>query len=176
MDISYRKLRASDIETYHEIRLQCLKDHPDAFGSTYEEEIKKEKFKFDDYISRNDEQNFLLGAFSREHCLGICGFIREEGNRRDHRGHLVQIYVRSTFQGRGIGGELISRSMDEAFDRLKVEQILLGVITDNEQAIGLYEKLGFEGYGVIKNYLKLSDKYLDKRLMIKYKHQDWNNR
>ncbi|MEM7375543.1 MAG: GNAT family protein [Bacteroidota bacterium] len=169
MEIIYRKLDASEVDSYHDIRLTCLQEHPDSFGTTYEEEINKEKLKFDEYLARDDPQNFIMGAFEEALCIGICGFIREEGKRSCHRGHLVQIYVRKKYQGRGIGKELIARTIKKAFDELAVEQILLGVITDNAQANKVYEKLGFAEYGLIREYLKLEDRYLDKRLMIIYK-------
>ncbi|MDW3652808.1 MAG: GNAT family protein [Bacteroidia bacterium] len=170
-EIIYRKLERSDIEKYHEIRLKCLQEHPNSFGSTYEEEIKKEKFKFDEFIAREDAESFMLGAFKKEECIGICGFIREEGKRTQHRGHLVQIYVKKQYQAKGIGSELISRTIMEAFNEEGLEQILLGVITENEQANRVYERLGFKEYGRIKEFLKLEDKYLDKRMMIRYKER-----
>jgi len=167
--IKYRKLKGSDIEKYHEIRLKCLLEHPNAFGTTYEEEIKKDKLKFDDYIQQEHKESFLFGAFAEGECIGICGFIREDGKRSQHRGHLVQIYVRKSYQGKGIGKELIAKTMQAAFEQEGLEQILLGVITENEQAIKVYEKLGFQEYGMIKEFLKLEDTYLDKRMMIKYR-------
>lgn len=162
-------MKGSDIEKYHEIRLKCLLEHPNAFGTTYEEEIKKDKLKFDDYIRAEDQESFMFGAFEEAECVGICGYIREEGKRTHHRGHLVQIYVRKSHQGKGIGKELIAKTMHAAFEREGLEQILLGVITENEQAIKVYEKLGFQEYGMIKEFLKLKEGYLDKRMMIKYK-------
>lgn len=170
-EITYRRLSFSDIDKYHKIRLKCLQDHPDSFGTTYEEEIQKSTYKFDEYLQQESHQNFLTGAFINTDCIGICGFISEQGERTYHRGHLVQIYVLQEYQGKGIGKELISRTIKEAFDTLKIEQILLGVITNNSQANGVYEKLGFEEYGMIKEFLKLEDRYLDKRLMIKYKEK-----
>ena len=110
-----------------------------------------------------------MGAFDGEKCIGICGFIRELGTRTSHRGHLVQIYVMKSYQGNGIGREMISQTIQEAFDKIGVEQILLGVVTDNAQAIGLYEHLGFKPYGMIKEFLKLEHTYLDKIMMIRYR-------
>lgn len=170
--VQFRRLTESDIQTYHDIRLSCLQAHPNSFGSTYEEEIKKKDFKFDGYLREGHQENFLLGVFAEGNCVGICGFIKEEGIRTKHRGHLVQIYVRKAFQGKGIGREMISRTIDQAFDHIGLEQILLGVITENDQANHLYETLGFQEYGRIKQYLKVKDGYLDKRLMIKYKEQN----
>ena len=169
--IIYRKLRGSDIEKYHEIRLKCLWEHPSSFCTTYEEEIKKDKLKFDDYIRHEHEESFMFGAFKEDECIGICGFIREDGKRSNHRGHLVQIYVRKSYQGKGLGKELIGKTMQVAFEQEGLEQILLGVITENEQAIKVYEKLGLREYGMIKEFLKLEDSYLDKRMMIKYRNQ-----
>ena len=51
-EISYRRLALSDLKQYHEVRFQCLREHPDSFGSTYEEEIRKKELKFDAYLKK----------------------------------------------------------------------------------------------------------------------------
>lgn len=169
MDITYRKLQYSDLEIYHEIRLQCLYQHPNNFGTTYEEQRAGMPFKFDTYLKNQDPNNFIMGAFEKEKCIGICGFIREQGKRRRHRGCLIQIYIIQEFQKLGIGRQLIATTVAEVFDHLDVEQIILGVITENDQASKVYENLGFEEYAVFRNYLKLEEGYLDQRMMIKHR-------
>lgn len=44
----------------------------------------------------------------------------------------------------------------------------LEVVTDNEIAIALYHKFGFEIIGTYENYMKLNDRYLDVYLMNLY--------
>lgn len=46
------------------------------------------------------------------------------------------------------------------------EQIELGVFSDNEKAIALYKKFGFEVWGNVKNAFKLKDgTYQDEIIM-----------
>jgi len=40
MKITYRKLESTDSTQYREIRLESLKDHPNSYSSSYEEQKK----------------------------------------------------------------------------------------------------------------------------------------
>ena len=49
-----------------------------------------------------------------------------------------------------------------------MQVIHLGVKADNENAIKLYKKLGFEKIGVYKNFFKINGIYYDEILMNLY--------
>ena len=60
--MTIRILNESDARLYQELRLSSLKINPEAFGSTYEREVK---FTLETVIERlkpNDDK-FVLGAF-----------------------------------------------------------------------------------------------------------------
>ena len=40
MSITYRRLLAADSKRYREIRVESLKNHPETFGSGYEQQEK----------------------------------------------------------------------------------------------------------------------------------------
>lgn len=89
--------------------------------------------------------------------VGICDVHRvRPGTELSHKG-VLGIVIRKGYRGRGIGGELISRVLEEAQD--KYEMILLGVFSNNEGAIRLYRKLGFVEYGVLPRSVKRNGKY-----------------
>ena len=76
MDIIIRKLQPHESTIYREVRLACLKNAPQFFGSTYEEEILNPKFFFETYIETDSPDHVMFGAFDGERLIGITGFNR----------------------------------------------------------------------------------------------------
>jgi ribosomal protein S18 acetylase RimI-like enzyme len=89
--------------------------------------------------------NFLSGAsliaFDTEKGVlaGVClaSMIGPES------GHITQICVAKEWQGRGVGYEMIRRTLDLLRQRA-VKKVSLTVTSENTQAIALYERLGFQ--------------------------------
>ncbi len=166
----YRKLISSDIPEYRRIRFECLSSFPENFGTLYEEEIKKNQLYFEKYIEDSDPNAFVVGVFQESKCIGICGFIRESKKKQvAHRGKIIQMYVAQEHHGKGIGYQLLKKSIQYIFEIPGMEQIILGVSSHNKSAIALYSKSGFQEYGEIKKYLKTEKGYSDTLLMILYK-------
>lgn len=167
--ISITLLNAEHVSEYRNARLECLYSFPENFGTTYEEEKVKSELFFEKMLRENNHNNFIFGAFDEQRCVGLCGFVRETRERTVHRGEIVQMYVHADYQGQGIGKKILQMAVDKAFKTKGIEQIILSVVASNGKAITVYEQLGFEHYGTIKNYFKLKGKNLDGKFMIKYK-------
>ncbi len=60
--------------------------------------------------------------------------------------------VRDDWQGRGVGSALMRAVIDLADKWLNLTRIELTVYTDNEPAIALYRKFGFQIEGTLRNY------------------------
>ncbi|MEO8116687.1 MAG: GNAT family protein [Bacteroidota bacterium] len=159
MQIEFRILRAHDIQLYREIRLDCLQKFPGNFGTLYEHEVKSKTLKFDKVLVQENAPSFLYGAFQKEKLLGICGFSRENRIKTNHRGIISQMYVRTEFAGKGIGKHLLKLTIDQALKDHKLEQIELGVVSDNVKAIQLYSSVGFTQFGYYEKYFKHNNKY-----------------
>ena len=88
----------------------------------------------------------------------IVGFSRCEGNELKRMAHKVEfgVGVLKDFWGYGIGTNLLKESIQWA-DANDIKKMTLNVLETNEKAIMLYEKLGFEQEGVLKNDKLLSD-------------------
>ena len=75
------------------------------------------------------------------------------------------MYVRPSERKAGVGRRLVETIVEFACQR--VELIQLAVVSDNEQARRLYERLGFVEYGIERKALKQDDHYYDEVLMAK---------
>jgi len=165
MTIIIRKLGPHESAMYRETRLACLKNVPEYFVSTYEEEVLKPKFKFETFIENSSPEQFMFGGFEGETLIGIAGFDRLDRKRVRHRGDLVQVYVDANYRGQHIGEKLIRRVLADAFALEGIEQIQLSVVAANQGAIKLYEKIGFRIYGIQPRFSKVGDTYMDQTLM-----------
>lgn len=165
MSIEIRKLQYTESAIYREIRLACLKNTPELFVSTYEEEVLNSKLKFEAYIEDNAPEHFMFGAFDGKTLIGIAGFDRKDRNRARHRGELVQVYVDAGYRGQHLGEKLIRQVLEDAFALEGIEQIQLSAVSANQGAIKLYEKIGFHTYGIQPRFSKVGDMYMDQTLM-----------
>ena len=80
--------------------------------------------------------------------------------RRAHAMH-IGIVVKTEFAGRGIGKALMQALVDLADKWLNVTRLELTVYADNERAIGLYKKFGFEVEGTHRGYALRNGQYVD---------------
>jgi RimJ/RimL family protein N-acetyltransferase len=157
--ITFRKLTSKDVAQYHYIRLECLKNYPENFGTLYEEEVKATSFKFDSIISEVHKTDFLMGAYNDKELIGICGFIKEKRNKTKHIGEISSMYVKPTMSGQHIGSQLLQQTIALVFGDADVEQIILAVMENNIHAQYVYKKIGFEEYGRLPNYFKHNGNY-----------------
>ena len=171
MSIVIRNLRPHESAIYREVRLACLKNVPEFFGSTYEEEILNPKLMFETYIEREDPDHVMFGAFDDEQLIGITGFNRMARQRASHRGEIVQVYVDPSYRGLNLGEKLLRRVLEYAFTLEGIEQVQLSVIAGNQKAIKLYEKLGFRTFGVQPHYFKAGETYMDQQFMQVFKSE-----
>ncbi|RUM08262.1 GNAT family N-acetyltransferase [Rhizobium chutanense] len=90
--------------------------------------------------------------------VGNCGLNRLTG-RRQHVA-TIGMGVHDDFTGRGFGRILLGAMVD-ADDWLDVKRLELTVYTDNEAAIRLYEKFGFEKEGLLRSFGYRAGEYVD---------------
>ena len=160
-DAEVRRLGPTDAPSYRDIRLEALRLAPEAFGSTFAAESAQPLTWF---AARLDS-SAVFGAFAGAALVGIAAFLVRAGCKEAHKGALVGMYVRPDARRAGTGRRLVEAVIDHA--RGHVELLQLTVVSGNEPARRLYEKLGFVVYGVEKNALKHDGRYWDELLMAK---------
>ena len=84
--------------------------------------------------------------------------------RRRHSGDLG-IAVRDDWQGQGVGTALMAAAIDLADNWLNLTRLGLEVYTDNEAAIRLYTKFGFEIEGTLRRVAFRDGQFVDSYAM-----------
>jgi ribosomal protein S18 acetylase RimI-like enzyme len=164
--MNIRVLDEPDARLYQELRLSALKINPEAFGSTYEREVK---FSLETVVERMKptRDKFVLGAFDDSGSLvGIVAFVRESGLKTAHKGNVFGMYLAPEMRRQGLGKSLMLELIRIARGCDGLEQINLAVISENDIAKKLYKSLGFEVYGVEHNALKYNGLYFDEDFMV----------
>ncbi|MFK3937135.1 GNAT family N-acetyltransferase [Alkalihalobacillus sp. NPDC078783] len=162
---NYRPLTEEDAKEYRHIRLEALKNAPEAFATSYKEEqhVPVEEFG----LRLKGEGATTFGVFHTTELVAVVTLLFEQKQKLQHRAMLVAMYVHPDYQRKGIGRKLLQYPIQFAKSNDDIEQLYLTVVSTNVQAKKLYESLGFRCYGVDKRALKLaSGMYLDEDLMV----------
>lgn len=161
-DQSIRRLEPSDVALYRELRLEALRLHPHAYGSTLEMESAA---PLDFFEQRLVSSEIMLGSIG-EAPMGIVRFSIPTFVTERHKGMLTGMYVRDVARGSGLASTLVDAVIERA--RGRVIFVELSVVTANERARRLYARHGFEIYGVDPCALKHGDRYFDEYQMTRF--------
>jgi putative acetyltransferase len=104
---------------------------------------------------------FMLVALVGGKIAGNAGLHRSANSPRRSHAMYVGMAVREEFQGKGVGDALMTALIEIADGWLNVFRLELTVFTDNERALRLYRKHGFEVEGTHKAYALRAGKYVD---------------
>ena len=109
-------------------------------------------------------QHFLVAVAPDNTVLGLVMLTVESNPRRRHAGGLG-IMVRTDCQGQGIGSALMNAALELADSWLMLRRVELEVYADNEGAIRLYQRFGFETEGRKRKAAVKDGAYADILLM-----------
>ena len=166
-----REILPADIDAYRAHRMEMLRDSPDAFLTTVEQQAMRPR-EFDLKRIRdnvNSADAYLIGGWQDDFLIGSMGVFRNTAPKRRHICQIAAVYVTPSARGQGIGGRLFDSLVDHAINEMDgIEIIQLGVASHNEPAIALYQSRGFERYGTERRAMKWQGRYVDEDLMAKY--------
>lgn len=144
MTMIIRAWEEKDIDTIAEMELRC----------------------FSDPWKKSDLANVVKFPFYQS-------FLAEEGGQVCGYGCMIVMFetaevaniaVDIPCRGRGIGGRILSK-MHETAKAQGAEESLLEVRVSNQAAIALYEKYGYERYGIRENYYGDEDALLMRKVL-----------
>ncbi|MGM0924430.1 MAG: N-acetyltransferase family protein [Bacillota bacterium] len=159
-----RILNGNDADAYRKIRLEGLKNSPEAFGSSYEEE---QLDPIDLYKSRLESDTaYTFGAFEKEELAGVVTLVKETKVKLKHKASIFAMYVSPDYRGRGIGKKLMAEVVIKAQEFDDTEQLQLSVVSTNQSAKQLYTSFGFTVYGHETRALKADGIYYDEDHMV----------
>ena len=149
-----RRLQLSDAPVYQVFRLRGLREHPEAFTSSYEEACLRPLADAEKRLAATPDEK-VWGAFVAGEMAGLVGLSRETRVKNRHKASLVGLYVADEFAGRGLGRALVETVLQDARD-CGVELIILTVTDSNQAACALYTRAGFTALGIEPDAIRVS--------------------
>ncbi|WP_288129999.1 GNAT family N-acetyltransferase [Microbulbifer sp.] len=129
----------NDWASLKNIRLESLRESPDAFGITYQEakEVSEEKWRS---ISSGESGLKFFLARSENKNVGLVGGVQTAGEYE-----LVSMWVKPEKRNGGIGTSLIKELLVHAKSE-GFAAVILSVSSKNKAALNLYAKNGFKEF------------------------------
>jgi ribosomal protein S18 acetylase RimI-like enzyme len=166
MDI--RRLQPLDAPLYRAFRLRGLREHPDAFTSSFEEENLRPLADTEARLATPMREK-IWATFVNGAMAGMVGLSHETRAKNRHKAALVGLYVAGEFSGRGLGRALVDTVVQCARD-CGVELIVLTVTDSNRAACALYEKAGFAAFGIEPDAIRVAGVSFGKQHMFLQLH------
>ena len=160
-----RMLTPQDAAAFQALRLRGLKESPEAFASSYEEEVGTPISEIERCLQPKAD-SAIFGAFQGLALCALVGLQRESMAKLARKSFIWGLYVAPEAQGGGIGAKLVSYALSHAAAVLRTNQVNLGVSTKNYSAITLYKKLGFVEFGLERGCLLVSGVLQDEYQMV----------
>lgn len=163
-----RRLEISDAPVYRAFRLRGLREHPDAFISSFEEETLRPLADTEKRLAASTSEKlwgaFVEGEGDRSVLAGMVGLSRETRLKSRHKASLVSMYVAEEYSGQGLGRALVDTVL-QAAKTWGVELVILTVTDSNRQAVALYESAGFSSFGTEPDAIRVNGSSLGKTHM-----------
>jgi ribosomal protein S18 acetylase RimI-like enzyme len=142
------------------VRLRALREHPEAFGSSFEEEHGDDMRRMIGVAP-----NLSLGGFVGDRLVAVAGYVVPPKVKQRHKGHVVGVYVAPEWRGSGLAPALLGRLIAEA-RAAGLRMLTLSVTVGNPAARRLYRRLGFVTYGTEPGSLLVDGVPRDEELMM----------
>ncbi|MCD6077722.1 MAG: family N-acetyltransferase [Ramlibacter sp.] len=146
-----RMLGPADATLVRSLRLRALREHPDAFTSSYEQD---RDLPVEATAQRLSAHPFW-GAYHHAELCGFVGLERELRPKSRHKATVMGMYVAPEAGGHGVGRRLLDALIAHA--RMNgVESLVLTVTDGNERAQRLYEAAGFRSFGIEPDAIRVA--------------------
>jgi len=139
-----RVLGAADAAAWRALRLRGLREHPEAFTSSHEEDAAHPPEVAAARLA--SPRVTFWGAFLHGTLAGIVGLERETRAKNRHKATVVGLFVAPEAAGHGLGHALLQALLAQA--RAEGLQLLVLTVTEgNDTAVRLYRRCGFRAFG-----------------------------
>jgi len=160
--IKIRVLNDNDISAYRYIRLEMLKNHPEAYGDSYNETRKQN----DDFFLQRINNGAIYAAFDKNEIVATTGYFVHDHDNSKHKAMIWGVYVKPEYRGKGLSFDLLQEVVKNLPQNISV--VKLSVVDGNEPAEQTYERAGFRSWGVEERALCLNGRYYDEKHMVKF--------
>jgi ribosomal protein S18 acetylase RimI-like enzyme len=152
-------LIAGDYPEFNRLRFESIIPTPAHFGSGFEKDTNG-LLKLETVI-RSGKNGFVIGAFSKNRLVGICGFAPDDHLKSINSGE-IQVFISKDHVRQGIGKKLVQICVKKAFENSQFEEITLNAISSTADGANLYKTQAIKYQRKFKSYLKMQRKYFSK--------------
>ena len=153
-----RNLSGQDAAAYLELRREALMDAPLAFASSPADDRASSAESVSEMLRTPDSA--IFGAFS-DQLVGAAGMYRDRHAKGSHKAHLWGMYVRPAYRRQGHATGLIDAVIRHARAIPGVSWLHLAVSSAAPEALRLYERAGFQIWGVEPDALRHEGQTVD---------------
>jgi len=164
--IEIRKVSINEWKELKEIRGKALEESPESFSLEPFESNNVSDDKWIELVKRAYDEigNFQLFLIVDGEIAGCAGGVWDTYVRTVHTGSLIWLYVLPQYRRKGFAELLVKDVIKRLKDKNKAKIKLL-VTSTNKNAISLYEKLGFQKIGTLRQEMKIGSTYYDEDIM-----------
>ncbi len=168
-EIQIIKLSPDKWQLFKELRLESLREEPQAFGQSYDEALKlsDDTWKTKLEAALNGTSFWMFFATDDEKLIGSMNGRQLEGEKLNHVAEIHGVYVKKEYRGKGIAKKLMETLLDEISKNSTIRKIKLTANTEQTAAVKLYESFGFRIIGKAEKELNITGNYVDEYLMEK---------
>ena len=109
--------------------------------------------------ARGDRQEFMIVDRASGRSVGTIGL--SQIDRKHQRAEYGVLIGEADARGKGLASEASRLLLDYAFTTLKLNRVYLHVFPENEAAVRLYERVGFEREGLLRRHLYKNGRFRD---------------
>lgn len=158
-----QRLTVAHAPQYRALMLEAYAQHPDAFTSTV---AQREALPLAWWEARLHGDlsagEVVFGVFQGGHLAGVVGMSFDAREKARHKATLFGMFVPAQHRQLGLGRMLVDTALDYARGRPFVRQVLLTVTKGNASAQALYERCGFETFGVEPDAVAVGSSFVSK--------------
>lgn len=158
-NLQIRRAEADDCSGIHEIF-----SRPKVFAGTLQLPYPSVE-QWRQRLAEPVEGTYNLVAVVGERVVGMLGVNTFPNRPRRRHVGTIGMAVHDEWHGKGIGTALMRAALDLADNWLNLIRLELEVFMDNEPAIRLYERFGFEHEGTLRQYAFRDGRYVDSYVM-----------
>ena len=164
--VTIRSAREEDASAYRDLRLEALRNHPEAFSADYAANLARPMTFWIERLASNSTENAVMMYFAvyDKQLIGMSGITRANSPKLQHSATIVSMYVRPAWRGLRIAEGLVTACVDWARTQ-EIKIVKLAVVTTNTGAIRCYARCGFQVYGVEPQALYYNSVFYDELLM-----------
>lgn len=141
-----RAIRPDELDQWWELRLQGLREHPDAFGADYDASVERgpghlEASTHEGGIGR------IFGAVTPDGRIVSQAGVYHEGGKRSHIAVFWGVHTHPDWRGKGLSRALIRLAIEHCRSFPEIRQVHISVNANNTAALAVYTGAGFIPWG-----------------------------